>query len=259
MATIKADRHTFNWPKNNNVPDTDLIRIVNAKVYDTNNEPIPDAIIQVDRQHFNYLNPQEHNRILLTANLNNQTASLPISIDVVDPKMADYQPNKNTSVNQINQSYPQPQSNKDSKNKKHRNWWIPALIILAILALLFGLNSCHQQKVNQEQNQQIGQLKDQNRDLKNQIQELNNAVKQYKNDNNNNQLQEELNQIKSELQNNNSSNADTVRKVINQIQNDPNNAEDYLSTLYNSQNVIQNIQSQITNWLAEHGISVNNN
>lgn len=262
MATVKADRHTFNWPKGINVPDQDLIKIINAQVYDQNNEVIPDATIIVNRKNFDYLNPQQHNQIVLVANLNNQTASLPISIDVVDPKYADYQPNQNSQSHHLN-SYQQPTNSNPQaptkSTKKHHRWWIPALIVLAIIALIFGLNSCHQQKVNQQQNQQINQLKDQNKDLKTQIQQLKDAIDEYKRDNDEQKLQASLNQIKAELQNNNNNNADAVRKVIDQIQNDPSNAQSYLNTLYSSQNAVENIQNEITNWLAQHGLSLNNN
>ena len=63
----------------------------------------------------------------------------------------------------------------------------------------------------------------------------------------------------AELQNNNNNNADAVRKVIDQIQNDPSNAQSYLNTLYSSQNAVENIQNEITNWLAQHGLSLNDN
>lgn len=248
--TIQAARHTFNWPKHYAVPDQALLRVINAKVYQ-DGQLVPNATIVVDQGQVDYEHPSKGQYVLLTAELAGEHAQLQIEVDFTDPASADYHPTKEEERAQAKRTHQKKHQRKHKPHSHHR--WSRILIgILLLIVILLGINACHQHQVNQQQQDRINKLQNQNNKQANQISALKSAVSQYQKDKNQDELNQRLDKISDQL-----SSSSPLRDTINKIKNDPSNAQQYVTKVSGNSSFVQNIENQISAWLAQYGIQLN--
>ncbi|KRM98089.1 hypothetical protein FD18_GL001049 [Lactobacillus taiwanensis DSM 21401] len=149
------------------------------------------------------------------------------------------------------------------KSKKKIVYIVLGVLVL-LIAIIFGISACqaHNDTVQNEQaqsnalnntNSKLDNLSEQNKQLMQQNKELQSAINTYKQDQNKEELQNQLNQIKTEneqLKNNAANNQalqnqiDQLGSTIDQIKQNPNQADSLLDQMKNNQNeFMQNLNA----------------
>ena len=150
------------------------------------------------------------------------------------------------------------------KKSKKKIVYIVLGVLVLLIAIIFGISACqaHNDTVQNEQaqsnalnntNSKLDNLSEQNKQLMQQNKELQSAINTYKQDQNKEELQNQLNQIKTEneqLKNNAANNQalqnqiDQLGSTIDQIKQNPNQADSLLDQMKNNQNeFMQNLNA----------------
>lgn len=205
--------------------------------------------------------------VIITAiGTNNEYATKKIQAWVTDKNnMVDSSPTPQPAPVKTAQYTSSPNKAASPKKKgKKKIVYIVLGVLVLLIAIIFGISACqaHNDTVQNEQaqsnalnntNSKLDNLSEQNRQLMQQNKELQSAINTYKQDQNKEELQNQLNQIKTEneqLKNNAANNQalqnqiDQLGSTIDQIKQNPNQADSLLDQMKNNQNeFMQNLNA----------------
>lgn len=256
---------SITWPLNQNLTNQQIISQLELTVTE-NGHLISNDNLSINKKAVNRSEAGVYPVIITAIGTNNEYATKKIQAWVTDknnvddsspaPQLAPAKPAQYTS------SLNKPASSK-KKNKKKIVYIVLGVLVL-LIAIIFGISACqaHNDTVQNEQaqsnalnntNSKLDNLSEQNKQLMQQNKELQSAINTYKQDQNKEELQNQLNQIKTEneqLKNNAANNQalqnqiDQLGSTIDQIKQNPNQADSLLDQMKNNQNeFMQNLNA----------------
>ncbi|WP_290079107.1 hypothetical protein [Lactobacillus taiwanensis] len=252
---------SITWPLNQNLTNQEIISQLELTVTE-NGHLISNDNLSINKKAVNRSEAGVYPVIITAIGTNNEYATKKIQAWVTD---------KNNVVD----SSPTPQSapakqlqynssNKTANPKKKKIVYMVLGVLVLLIAIIFGISACqaHNDTVQNEQaqsnalnntNSKLDNLSEQNKQLMQQNKELQSAINTYKQDQNKEELQNQLNQIKTEneqLKNNAANNQalqnqiDQLGSTIDQIKQNPNQADSLLDQMKNNQNeFMQNLNA----------------
>lgn len=255
---------SITWPLNQNLTNQEIISQLELTVTE-NGHLISNDNLSINKKAVNRSEAGVYPVIITAIGTNNEYATKKIQAWVTDknnvvdssptPQPAPAKPAHYTSPNK-------PASPK-KKGKKKIGYIVLGVLVL-LIAIIFGISACqaHNDTVQNEQaqsnalnntNSKLDNLSEQNKQLMQQNKELQSAINTYKQDQNKEELQNQLNQIKTEneqLKNNAANNQalqnqiDQLGSTIDQIKQNPNQADSLLDQMKNNQNeFMQNLNA----------------
>ena len=248
---------SITWPLNQNLTNQEIISQLELTVTE-NGHLISNDNLSINKKAVNRSEAGVYPVIITAIGTNNEYATKKIQAWVTDknnvvdsspaPQPAPAKPAQYTSSNK-------PASPK--KKGKKKIVYIVLGVLVLLIAIIFGISACqaHNDTVQNEQ-AQSNALNNTNSKLDNlseQNKELQSAINTYKQDQNKEELQNQLNQIKTENEQlkNNAANNQALQNQINQlgstidqIKQNPNQADSLLDQMKNNQNeFMQNLNA----------------
>ncbi len=256
---------SITWPLNQNLTNQEIISQLELTVTE-NGHLISNDNLSINKKAVNRSEAGVYPVIITAIGTNNEYATKKIQAWVTD---------KNKVVDSSSTPQPAPakplqynsSSNKTAnpkkKSKKKIVYMVLGVLVL-LIAIIFGISACqaHNDTVQNEQaqsnalnntNSKLDNLSEQNKQLMQQNKELQSAINTYKQDQNKEELQNQLNQIKTEneqLKNNAANNQalqnqiDQLGSTIDQIKQNPSQADSLLDQMKNNQNeFMQNLNA----------------
>lgn len=255
---------SITWPLNQNLTNQEIISQLELTVTE-NGHLISNDNLSINKKAVNRSEAGVYPVIITAIGTNNEYATKKIQAWVTDqnnvvdsspaPQPAPTKPAQYTSSNK-------PASPK--KKGKKKIVYIVLGVLVLLIAIIFGISACqaHNDTVQNEQaqsnalnntNSKLDNLSEQNKQLMRQNKDLQSAINTYKQDQNKEELQNQLNQIKTEneqLKNNAANNQalqnqiDQLGSTIDQIKQNPNQADSLLDQMKNNQNeFMQNLNA----------------
>lgn len=253
---------SITWPLNQNLTNQEIISQLELTVTE-NGHLISNDNLSINKKAVNRSEAGVYPVIITAIGTNNEYATKKIQAWVTDknnvadsaPQPTPVKPAQYTSSNK-------PASPK--KKSKKKIVYIVLGILVLLIAIIFGISACqaHNDTVQNEQaqsnalnntNSKLDTLSEQNKQLMQQNKELQSAINTYKQDQDKEELQNQLNQIKTEneqLKNNAANNQalqnqiDQLGSTIDQIKQNPNQADSLLDQMKNNQNeFMQNLNA----------------
>ncbi len=256
---------SITWPLNQNLTNQEIISQLELTVTE-NGHLISNDNLSINKKAVNRSEAGVYPVIITAIGTNNEYATKKIQAWVTD---------KNNVVDSSPTPQPAPakpaqytsSSNKPASPKKKgkkKIVYIVLGVLVLLIAIIFGISACqaHNDTVQNEQaqsnalnntNSKLDNLSEQNKQLMQQNKELQSAINTYKQDQNKEELQNQLNQIKTEneqLKNNAANNQalqnqiDQLGSTIDQIKQNPNQADSLLDQMKNNQNeFMQNLNA----------------
>ena len=256
---------SITWPLNQNLTNQEIISQLELTVTE-NGHLISNDNLSINKKAVNRSEAGVYPVIITAIGTNNEYATKKIQAWVTDknnvddssptPQPAPAKPAQYTSS-------PNKPASPKKKSKKKIVYIVLGVLVL-LIAIIFGIPACqaHNDTVQNEQaqsnalnntNSKLDNLSEQNKQLMQQNKELQNAINTYKQDQNKEELQNQLNQIKTEneqLKNNAANNQalqnqiDQLGSTIDQIKQNPNQADSLLDQMKNNQNeFMQNLNA----------------
>ena len=255
---------SITWPLNQNLTNQEIISQLELTVTE-NGHLISNDNLSINKKAVNRSEAGVYPVIITAIGTNNEYATKKIQAWVTDknnvvdssptPQPAPAKPAQYTSSNK-------PASPK--KKGKKKIVYIVLGVLVLLIAIIFGISACqaHNDTVQNDQaqsnalnntNSKLDNLSEQNKQLMQQNKELQSAINTYKQDQNKEELQNQLNQIKTENEQlkNNAANNQALQNQINQlgstidqIKQNPNQADSLLDQMKNNQNeFMQNLNA----------------
>ncbi len=254
---------SITWPLNQNLTNQQIISQLELTVTE-NGHLISNDNLSINKKAVNRSEAGVYPVILTAIGTNNEYATKKIQAWVTDknnvadsaPQPAPVKPTQYTSS-------PNKPASPKKKSKKKIVYIVLGILVL-LIAIIFGISACqaYNDTVQNEQaqsnalnntNSKLDTLSEQNKQLMQQNKELQSAINTYKQDQNKEELQNQLNQIKTEneqLKNNAANNQalqnqiDQLGSTIDQIKQNPNQADSLLDQMKNNQNeFMQNLNA----------------
>lgn len=254
---------SITWPLNQNLTNQEIISQLELTVTE-NGHLISNDNLSINKKAVNRSEAGVYPVIITAIGTNNEYATKKIQAWVTDknnvddsaPQPAPVKPTQYTSS-------PNKPASPKKKSKKKIVYIVLGVLVL-LIAIIFGISACqaHNDTVQNEQaqsnalnntNSKLDTLSEQNKQLMQQNKELQSAINAYKQDQNKEELQNQLNQIKTEneqLKNNAANNQalqnqiDQLGSTIDQIKQNPNQADSLLDQMKNNQNeFMQNLNA----------------
>ena len=256
---------SITWPFNQNLTNQEIISQLELTVTE-NGHLISNDNLSINKKAVNRSEAGVYPVIITAIGTNNEYATKKIQAwvtdqnNVVDSSPAPQPAPKKTA--QYTSSSNTPASPK--KKGKKKIVYIVLGVLVLLIAIIFGISACqaHNDTVQNEQaqsnalnntNSKLDTLSEQNKQLMQQNKELQSAINTYKQDQDKEELQNQLNQIKTEneqLKNNAANNQalqnqiDQLGSTIDQIKQNPNQADSLLDQMKNNQNeFMQNLNA----------------
>lgn len=262
---INTKVDSITWPLNQNLTNQEIISQLELTVTE-NGHLISNDNLSINKKAVNRSEAGVYPVIITAIGTNNEYATKKIQAWVTDknnvvdsspaPQPAPAKPAQYTSS-------PNKPASPKKKGKKKIVYIVLGVLVL-LIAIIFGISACqaHNDTVQNEQaqsnalnntNSKLDTLSEQNKQLMQQNKELQSAINTYKQDQNKEELQNQLNQIKTEneqLKNNAANNQalqnqiDQLGSTIDQIKQNPNQADSLLDQMKNNQNeFMQNLNA----------------
>lgn len=252
---ISTTRNLLNWPQNIDLSDYQILNRVNAIATDNDGSDLTNAI-KVDASNVNWHRLGSYT-LYLYVDGKYGSDQKEISVDVI--------PSNNKKIRRTQK--------KNSNQKRSKKWLIIGLMILLLILLAFGLNSCQHNNAQDRATQSsqsskiaqnsssIDSLNNENKNLQDQINALKNADQSYQNDHNQTKLESTLDQIKAQNEKLkdqlNNQDYQNLTNATNQLANNPDSSNNqYLDSLEHGNNnnnkVTQTfswLHNQIENWI----------
>lgn len=256
---------SITWPLNQNLTNQEIISQLELTVTE-NGHLISNDNLSINKKAVNRSEAGVYPVIITAIGTNNEYATKKIQAWVTDknnvvdssptPQPASAKPAQYTSS-------PNKPASPKKKSKKKIVYIVLGVLVL-LIAIIFGISACqaHNDTVQNEQaqsnalnntNSKLDNLSEQNKQLMQQNKELQSAINTYKQDQNKEELQNQLNQIKTEneqLKNNAANNQalqnqiDQLGSTIDQIKQNPSQADSLLDQMKNNQNeFMQNLNA----------------
>lgn len=254
---------SITWPLNQNLTNQQIISQLELTVTE-NGHLISNDNLSINKKAVNRSEAGVYPVIITAIGTNNEYATKKIQAWVTDKNnVADSAPQPTPVKAAQYTSSPTKPANPKKKGKK-KIVYIVLGILVFLIAIIFGISACqaHNDTVQNEQaqsnalnntNSKLDTLSEQNKQLMQQNKELQSAINTYKQDQNKEELQNQLNQIKTEneqLKNNAANNQalqnqiDQLGSTIDQIKQNPNQADSLLDQMKNNQNeFMQNLNA----------------
>ncbi len=256
---------SITWPLNQNLTNQEIISQLELTVTE-NGHLISNDNLSINKKAVNRSEAGVYPVIITAIGTNNEYATKKIQAWVTDKNnVVDSSPTPQpapTKPAQYTSSSNTPASPK--KKGKKKIVYIVLGVLVLLIAIIFGISACqaHNDTVQNEQaqsnalnntNSKLDNLSEQNKQLMQQNKELQSAINTYKQDQNKEELQNQLNQIKTEneqLKNNAANNQalqnqiDQLGSTIDQIKQNPSQADSLLDQMKNNQNeFMQNLNA----------------
>lgn len=256
---------SITWPLNQNLTNQEIISQLELTVTE-NGHLISNDNISINKKAVNRSEAGVYPVIITAIGTNNEYATKKIQAWVTDKNnVADSSPAPQPAPKKAAQYTSSPNKPASPKRKgKKKIVYIVLGVLVLLIAIIFGISACqaHNDTVQNEQaqsnalnntNSKLDNLSEQNKQLMQQNKELQSAINTYKQDQNKEELQNQLNQIKTEneqLKNNAANNQalqnqiDQLGSTIDQIKQNPNQADSLLDQMKNNQNeFMQNLNA----------------
>lgn len=256
---------SITWPLNQNLTNQEIISQLELTVTE-NGHLISNDNLSINKKAVNRSEAGVYPVIITAIGTNNEYGTKKIQAWVTDKNnMVDSSPTPQPAPVKTAQytSSPNKAASPKKKGKKKIVYIVLGMLVL-LIAIIFGISACqaHNDTVQNEQaqsnalnntNSKLDNLSEQNKQLMQQNKELQSAINTYKQDQNKEELQNQLNQIKTEneqLKNNAANNQalqnqiDQLGSTIDQIKQNPNQADSLLDQMKNNQNeFMQNLNA----------------
>ena len=256
---------SITWPLNQNLTNQEIISQLELTVTE-NGHFISNDNLSINKKAVNRSEAGVYPVIITAIGTNNEYATKKIQAWVTDKNnMVDSSPTPQLAPAKLAQYTSSPNKPASPKKKgKKKIVYIVLGVLVLLIAIIFGISACqaHNDTVQNEQaqsnalnntNSKLDNLSEQNKQLMQQNKELQSAINTYKQDQNKEELQNQLNQIKTEneqLKNNAANNQalqnqiDQLGSTIDQIKQNPNQADSLLDQMKNNQNeFMQNLNA----------------
>ena len=256
---------SITWPLNQNLTNQEIISQLELTVTE-NGHFISNDNLSINKKAVNRAEAGVYPVIITAIGTNNEYATKKIQAWVTDKNnMVDSSPTPQPAPVKTAQYTSSPNKAASPKKKgKKKIVYIVLGVLVLLIAIIFGISACqaHNDTVQNEQaqsnalnntNSKLDNLSEQNKQLMQQNKELQSAINTYKQDQNKEELQNQLNQIKTEneqLKNNAANNQalqnqiDQLGSTIDQIKQNPNQADSLLDRMKNNQNeFMQNLNA----------------
>lgn len=260
---INTRVNSITWPLNQNLTNQEIISQLELTVTE-NGHLISNDNLSINKKAVNRSEAGVYPVIITAIGTNNEYATKKIQAWVTDKNnVADSAPHPAPAKPAQYTSSPNKPASPKKKSKKKIVYIVLGILVL-LIAIIFGISACqaHNDTVQNEQaqsnalnntNSKLDNLSEQNKQLMQQNKELQSAINTYKQDQNKEELQNQLNQIKTEneqLKNNAANNQalqnqiDQLGSTIDQIKQNPNRADSLLDQMKNNQNeFMQNLNA----------------
>ena len=256
---------SITWPLNQNLTNQEIISQLELTVTE-NGHLISNDNLSINKKAVNRSEAGVYPVIITAIGTNNEYATKKIQAWVTDKNnVVDSSPTPQLAPAKLAQYTSSPNKPASPKKKgKKKIVYIVLGVLVLLIAIIFGISACqsHNDTVQNEQaqsnalnntNSKLDNLSEQNKQLMQQNKELQSAINTYKQDQNKEELQNQLNQIKTEneqLKNNAANNQalqnqiDQLGSTIDQIKQNPNQADSLLDQMKNNQNeFMQNLNA----------------
>lgn len=256
---------SITWPLNQNLTNQEIISQLELTVTE-NGHLISNDNLSINKKAVNRSEAGVYPVIITAIGTNNEYATKKIQAWVTDKNnVVDSSPTPQPAPKKTAQYTSSPNKSTSPKKKgKKKIVYIVLGVLVLLIAIIFGISACqaHNDTVQNEQaqsnalnntNSKLDNLSEQNKQLMQQNKELQSAINTYKQDQNKEELQNQLNQIKTEneqLKNNAANNQalqnqiDQLGSTIDQIKQNPNQADSLLDQMKNNQNeFMQNLNA----------------
>lgn len=256
---------SITWPLNQNLTNQEIISQLELTVTE-NGHLISNDNLSINKKAVNRSEAGVYPVIITAIGTNNEYATKKIQAWVTDKNnVVDSPPTPQPAPKKTAQYTSSPNKSTSPKKKgKKKIVYIVLGVLVLLIAIIFGISACqaHNDTVQNEQaqsnalnntNSKLDNLSEQNKQLMQQNKELQSAINTYKQDQNKEELQNQLNQIKTEneqLKNNPANNQalqnqiDQLGSTIDQIKQNPNQADSLLDQMKNNQNeFMQNLNA----------------
>ena len=256
---------SITWPLNQNLTNQEIISQLELTVTE-NGHFISNDNLSINKKAVNRSEAGVYPVIITAIGTNNEYATKKIQAWVTDKNnVVDSSPTPQLAPAKLAQYTSSPNKPASPKKKgKKKIVYIVLGVLVLLIAIIFGISACqaHNDTVQNEQaqsnalnntNSKLDNLSEQNKQLMQQNKELQSAINTYKQDQNKEELQNQLNQIKTEneqLKNNAANNQalqnqiDQLGSTIDQIKQNPNQADSLLDQMKNNQNeFMQNLNA----------------
>ena len=256
---------SITWPLNQNLTNQEIISQLELTVTE-NGHLISNDNLSINKKAVNRSEAGVYPVIITAIGTNNEYATKKIQAWVTDKNnVVDSSPTPQLAPAKLTQYTSSPNKPASPKKKgKKKIVYIVLGVLVLLIAIIFGISACqaHNDTVQNEQaqsnalnntNSKLDNLSEQNKQLMQQNKELQSAINTYKQDQNKEELQNQLNQIKTEneqLKNNAANNQalqnqiDQLGSTIDQIKQNPNQADSLLDQMKNNQNeFMQNLNA----------------
>lgn len=256
---------SITWPLNQNLTNQEIISQLELTVTE-NGHLISNDNLSINKKAVNRSEAGVYPVIITAIGTNNEYATKKIQAWVTDKNnVVDSSPTPQPAPTKPAQYTSSPNKPASPKKKgKKKIVYIVLGVLVLLIAIIFGISACqaHNDTVQNEQaqsnalnntNSKLDNLSEQNKQLMQQNKELQSAINTYKQDQNKEELQNQLNQIKTEneqLKNNAANNQalqnqiDQLGSTIDQIKQNPNQADSLLDQMKNNQNeFMQNLNA----------------
>ena len=256
---------SITWPLNQNLTNQEIISQLELTVTE-NGHLISNDNLSINKKAVNRSEAGVYPVIITAIGTNNEYATKKIQAWVTDKNnVVDSSPTPQLAPAKLAQYTSSPNKPASPKKKgKKKIVYIVLGVLVLLIAIIFGISACqaHNDTVQNEQaqsnalnntNSKLDTLSEQNKQLMQQNKELQSAINTYKQDQNKEELQNQLNQIKTEneqLKNNAANNQalqnqiDQLGSTIDQIKQNPNQADSLLDQMKNNQNeFMQNLNA----------------
>ena len=256
---------SITWPLNQNLTNQEIISQLELTVTE-NGHLISNDNLSINKKAVNRSEAGVYPVIITAIGTNNEYATKKIQAWVTDKNnVVDSSPTPQLATAKLAQYTSSPNKPASPKKKgKKKIVYIVLGVLVLLIAIIFGISACqaHNDTVQNEQaqsnalnntNSKLDTLSEQNKQLMQQNKELQSAINTYKQDQDKEELQNQLNQIKTEneqLKNNAANNQalqnqiDQLGSTIDQIKQNPNQADSLLDQMKNNQNeFMQNLNA----------------
>ena len=256
---------SITWPLNQNLTNQEIISQLELTVTE-NGHLISNDNLSINKKAVNRSEAGVYPVIITAIGTNNEYATKKIQAWVTDKNnVVDSSPTPQLAPAKLAQYTSSPNKPASPKKKgKKKIVYIVLGVLVLLIAIIFGISACqaHNDTVQNEQaqsnalnntNSKLDNLSEQNKQLMQQNKELQSAINTYKQDQDKEELQNQLNQIKTEneqLKNNAANNQalqnqiDQLGSTIDQIKQNPNQADSLLDQMKNNQNeFMQNLNA----------------
>lgn len=255
---------SITWPLNQNLTNQEIISQLELTVTE-NGHLISNDNLSINKKAVNRSEAGVYPVIITAIGTKNEYATKKIQAWVTDKNnVADSAPAPQPAPEKPAQYTSSNKRARPKKKGKKKIVYIVLGILVLLIAIIFGISACqaHNDTVQNEQaqsnalnntNSKLDNLSEQNKQLMQQNKELQSAINTYKQDQDKEELQNQLNQIKTEneqLKNNAANNQalqnqiDQLGSTIDQIKQNPNQADSLLDQMKNNQNeFIQNLNA----------------